>query len=127
MSLGLLILQPKRNRHKAGLTLLMNNLSLAEKTTAGAALIRIWYPRSKSKTSIDNSGGKTVFLTLFRTFRTADPLPGSSVAEQVTVNHLVAGSIPARAAISSFCHEVTRDDRTRLKLSLSVVLTEATN
>jgi putative endonuclease len=26
-------------------------------------------------------------------------LPGSSVAEQVTVNHLVAGSIPARAAI----------------------------
>lgn len=27
-------------------------------------------------------------------------LPGSSVAEQVTVNHLVAGSIPARAAIS---------------------------
>jgi membrane-associated protease RseP (regulator of RpoE activity) len=28
-------------------------------------------------------------------------LPGSSVAEQVTVNHLVAGSIPARAAISA--------------------------
>src|ERR1035438_6924179 len=27
-------------------------------------------------------------------------LPGSSVAEQVTVNHLVAGSIPARAARS---------------------------
>src|SRR5690606_616576 len=27
------------------------------------------------------------------------PLLGSSVAEQVTVNHLVAGSIPARAAI----------------------------
>ena len=27
------------------------------------------------------------------------PLPGSSVVEQVTVNHLVAGSIPARAAI----------------------------
>ena len=26
-------------------------------------------------------------------------LPGSSVVEQVTVNHLVAGSIPARAAI----------------------------
>ena len=26
-------------------------------------------------------------------------MPGSSVAEQVTVNHLVAGSIPARAAI----------------------------
>ena len=30
---------------------------------------------------------------------TRPPLPGSSVAEQVTVNHLVAGSIPARAAI----------------------------
>ena len=28
-------------------------------------------------------------------------LPGSSVAEQVTVNHLVAGSIPARAAIEA--------------------------
>ena len=30
-----------------------------------------------------------------------DPLllPGSSVAEQVTVNHLVEGSIPSRAAI----------------------------
>ena len=26
-------------------------------------------------------------------------LPGSSVAEQVTVNHLVVGSIPTRAAI----------------------------
>jgi hypothetical protein len=25
-------------------------------------------------------------------------LPGSSVAEQVTVNHLVVGSIPTRAA-----------------------------
>ena len=35
------------------------------------------------------------------------PLPGSSVAEQVTVNHLVAGSIPARAAISSIWQEVT--------------------
>ena len=30
-------------------------------------------------------------------------LPGSSVVEQVTVNHLVAGSIPARAAISNWC------------------------
>ena len=28
-------------------------------------------------------------------------MPGSSVAEQVTVNHLVAGSIPARAAINN--------------------------
>gem|GEM_PF-4614052 len=27
------------------------------------------------------------------------PLPGSSVAEQVTVNHLVVGSTPTRAAI----------------------------
>src|SRR3954463_6564091 len=35
-------------------------------------------------------------------------LPGSSVAEQVTVNHLVAGSIPARAAIFHF---VPRSDR----------------
>jgi hypothetical protein len=26
------------------------------------------------------------------------PLPGSSVVEQVTVNHLVVGSIPTRAA-----------------------------
>ena len=29
------------------------------------------------------------------------PLPGSSVAEQVTVNHLVVGSTPTRAAIFS--------------------------
>ena len=28
-------------------------------------------------------------------------LPGSSVVEQVTVNHLVVGSIPTRAAIST--------------------------
>ena len=80
------------------------------------------------KRSIDKEGPRPVFRPLFclaRVRRT--PLPGSSVAEQVTVNHLVAGSIPARAAISSFCHEVTRDDRTRLKLSLSVTLTEATN
>ena len=30
----------------------------------------------------------------------ANSLPGSSVAEQVTVNHLVVGSTPTRAAIS---------------------------
>jgi hypothetical protein len=29
-------------------------------------------------------------------------LPGSSVVEQVTVNHLVAGSNPARAAMPPF-------------------------
>ena len=80
------------------------------------------------KTSIDKGRAQPVFPPLFRmTQVTRPPLPGSSVAEQVTVNHLVAGSIPARAAISSFCHEVTRDDRTRLTLSLSVTLTEATN
>ena len=42
-------------------------------------------------------------------------LPGSSVAEQVTVNHLVAGSIPARAAIST---KEMRNLRLRRKLTI---------
>ena len=51
------------------------------------------------KTSIDKPSVRPVFPPLFRMTRVArTPLPGSSVAEQVTVNHLVAGSIPARAA-----------------------------
>ena len=52
------------------------------------------------KTSIDKRCGRPVFRPLFRMTQVArTPLPGSSVAEQVTVNHLVAGSIPARAAM----------------------------
>lgn len=39
------------------------------------------------------------FTPSFTRLRVIATLPGSSVAEQVTVNHLVAGSIPARAAI----------------------------
>ena len=54
------------------------------------------------KTSIDKPGARPVFRPFFRAAETTrTPLPGSSVAEQVTVNHLVAGSIPARAAIST--------------------------
>jgi hypothetical protein len=41
---------------------------------------------------IDKRGRETVLATFHS-------LPGSSVAEQVTVNHLVVGSIPTRAAI----------------------------
>ena len=53
------------------------------------------------KTSIDKPRVRSVFRLLFRKALVArTSLPGSSVAEQVTVNHLVAGSIPARAAIS---------------------------
>ena len=53
-----------------------------------------------AKTSIDKGRAHLVFPPLFRmTPVTRPPLPGSSVAEQVTVNHLVAGSIPARAAM----------------------------
>lgn len=37
-----------------------------------------------------------ILEALFRLLKTT--LPGSSVVEQVTVNHPVAGSIPARAA-----------------------------
>ena len=39
----------------------------------------------------------TVVVDLYKII---EKLLGSSVAEQVTVNHLVAGSNPARAAIS---------------------------
>ena len=52
------------------------------------------------KTSIDNPLSDSVFRHLFRIVQAMQAtLPGSSVAEQVTVNHLVVGSIPTRAAI----------------------------
>ncbi len=52
------------------------------------------------KTSIDKPPRGSVFHPLFCVRKDViATLPGSSVAEQVTVNHLVAGSIPARAAI----------------------------
>ena len=56
---------------------------------------------SARKTGIDNLRRRPVFHPLFRQTQVGRKamLPGSSVAEQVTVNHLVAGSIPARAAI----------------------------
>ncbi len=54
------------------------------------------------KTSIDNPLSDSVFRHLFRIVQAMQAtLPGSSVAEQVTVNHLVVGSIPTRAATSS--------------------------
>lgn len=61
------------------------------------------------KTSIDKGACRPVFHPFLYTFCVYATLPGSSVAEQVTVNHLVAGSIPARAAISPECSEVTAD------------------
>ena len=56
--------------------------------------------RGVFKTGIDNPACDSVFRPLSRLVQ-ADgaTLPGSSVAEQVTVNHLVVGSIPTRAAI----------------------------
>ncbi len=55
----------------------------------------------KIKTGIDNPGPASVFI-LFPTVQSRrETMPGSSVAEQVTVNHLVAGSIPARAAMKA--------------------------
>ena len=54
------------------------------------------------KTSIDNPLSDSVFRPLFRIVQAMQAtLPGSSVAEQVTVNHLVVGSIPTRAARST--------------------------
>ena len=48
---------------------------------------------------LDNHLGQFVLRGLFGPVKAGPKsLPGSSVAEQVTVNHLVAGSIPARAA-----------------------------
>ena len=80
------------------------------------------------KTGIDKVRSRPVFRPSFRLAEASEAtLPGSSVAEQVTVNHLVAGSIPARAAISSFCHEVTSDDRTRLNPSASETFTASMN
>ena len=55
--------------------------------------------RGKTKSSIDTCTRRFVLRALSHDAGRAKPLPGSSVAEQVTVNHLVAGSIPARAAI----------------------------
>ena len=54
--------------------------------------------RGKTKSSIDTCTRRFVLRALSHDAGRAKPLPGSSVAEQVTVNHLVAGSIPARAA-----------------------------
>ncbi len=52
------------------------------------------------KTSIDNPIADSVFRSLFRMAQAMQTtLPGSSVAEQVTVNHLVVGSTPTRASI----------------------------
>ena len=71
------------------------------KVKATKTLVPRWISGEIVKTSIDKGGARPVFPPLFRMTRvTRPPLPGSSVAEQVTVNHLVAGSIPARAAIS---------------------------
>ena len=57
---------------------------------------------AEGKTGIDNLRHGPVFRGLFRPAQAGlkATLPGSSVAEQVTVNHLVAGSIPARAAMA---------------------------
>jgi hypothetical protein len=49
-------------------------------------------PRFYTTEGLTSPGGR-LFLTPLL------PLPGSSVVEQVTVNHLVVGSIPTRAAI----------------------------
>mgnify|MGYP000995198908 CR=1 FL=1 len=67
---------------------------------ATKTLPRTTFSRSRGKTSIDNPPQRSVFRHSFRMVMAMQAtLPGSSVAEQVTVNHLVAGSIPARAAI----------------------------
>jgi hypothetical protein len=51
-----------------------------------------------TKGALTTSPGALFFSPSFAWKRAIATLPGSSVAEQVTVNHLVAGSIPARAA-----------------------------
>ncbi len=61
------------------------------------------------KTGIDNAGRAGVFDTSSVGSCRWKMMPGSSVAEQVTVNHLVAGSIPARAAISPEWPGMTAD------------------
>ena len=65
--------------------------------------------RKRPKTGIDNAATPGVFDTSSVGASRQKMMPGSSVAEQVTVNHLVAGSIPARAAISPKWPEVTED------------------
>jgi hypothetical protein len=64
--------------------------TLAARAISGAA----------GKTGIDKLWVRPVFRPFFRLAEASEAtLPGSSVAEQVTVNHLVEGSIPSRAAI----------------------------
>ena len=55
----------------------------------------------KTKTGIDNPRLASVFMLFHAAQSRGKTMPGSSVAEQVTVNHLVAGSIPARAAMKA--------------------------
>ncbi len=55
---------------------------------------------ARQQKGVDKEGRGAVFHPLFRLAEASEAtLPGSSVAEQVTVNHLVVGSIPTRAAI----------------------------
>ena len=69
----------------------------ATKTLCGSCISAVL-----GKTSIDNPLSDSVFRHLFRIVQAMQAtLPGSSVAEQVTVNHLVVGSIPTRAASSN--------------------------
>ena len=99
-----------------------------EEVKATKTLVRPGNSARKAKWSVDKRWGAIVFRPFFRLAEASEAtLPGSSVAEQVTVNHLVAGSIPARAAIPSFCHEVTENEETRLRLSLSVAFKDATD
>ena len=54
---------------------------------------------SERKRSIDKTVGTYVFQTSQSWCESRlEMMPGSSVAEQVTVNHLVVGSTPTRAA-----------------------------
>ena len=67
------------------------------------------------KTGVDKPAFPNVLLTFLGATQFAPvKLPGSSVAEQVTVNHLVVGSIPTRAAILSLAREWLRRFRAKL-------------
>ena len=66
---------------------------------------------SERKRSIDKTVGTYVFQTSQSWCESRlEMMPGSSVAEQVTVNHLVVGSTPTRAATFSlkYLHEYLR-------------------
>jgi hypothetical protein len=65
---------------------------------AGTMQPKLCPPRENCAFLQETDVDKALSEPLFGRSLLGATLPGSSVVEQVTVNHLVAGSIPARAA-----------------------------